>query len=93
MHPPTPPFGKPTQQAVSSREQILDDRENGGMQVLREEEREEREAKAATVSLRKSPGKRTQSESLKGLREIVAGGGGGQGHGGRVGILGVEKGL
>ena len=93
IHPPTPPSGKPAQQAVSSRKQILDDRENGGMQILREEAQEEKEAKAATVSLRKSPRKRTQSESLKGLREMVTGGGGVQGHGGRVGILGVEKGL
>ena len=93
MHPPSSPLGKPAQQAVSSREQILEDRDNSGIRVLREEEREEMEARAATVSLKKSSRKRTQSESLKGLRERVTGGGGGQGHGGRVGILGVEKGL
>ncbi|KAI9753524.1 MAG: hypothetical protein M4579_005121 [Chaenotheca gracillima] len=71
---PSIPIGKATQQAVGSRDQILQDREGGGPSVLDDEAEEEREARA---NLRRSPRKvksgtlTPQAGSLKNLRERV----------------------
>ena len=81
--------GKAKIQAATSRQQILDDKEGGGPDVLREETAEEQEAKSI---LRRSPRKRAKSsskETLAGLRERVSGAGGM--HRG-AGIIGVDKG-
>lgn len=86
---PSAPVGKAEFQAAGSRQQILEDKETGGPEVLRDEAAEEQEAKSL---LRRSPRKRAKSsskETLAGLRERVSGAGGM--HRG-AGILGVEKG-
>ncbi|KZF23996.1 hypothetical protein L228DRAFT_227865 [Xylona heveae TC161] len=48
---PLVPEGKATKQAVGSREQVLQDRERGGAQVLAEETAEEKAAKAAVAAV------------------------------------------
>ena len=90
---PQPPQGKAEFQAAGSRQQILDDKAGGGVQVLMAEAKEEREADLEAKSLlRRSPHKRAKSsskETLAGLRERVSGAGA---HGRGVGVLGMESG-
>lgn len=86
---PQVPAGKASQQALGSRQQIIDDKSPaGGMQVLKEEAAEEREAQRV---LRRSPRKKTMpstpSAGLKGLRDRVNT----SLHGKGSGILGVES--
>ena len=80
--------GKAESQAAGSREQVLEDPQHGGKQVLAEEADEEREAqKTARVSTRRrTASSLTQSDSLRGLRERVTA------HGRRGSILGMESG-
>lgn len=89
---PQPPAGKAAFQAAGSRQQILDDKAGGGVQVLMAESKEEKEA---VGQLRRSPRKRAKSSSkdtFAGLRERVSGAGAGT-HGRNVtGVLGVESG-
>ncbi|CAD0038067.1 unnamed protein product [Aureobasidium pullulans] len=69
---PSIPEGKASLQALGSRQQILDDKAGGGVEVLLEEAAEEREAQRV---LRRSPRKKTVSQAssapLKGLRDRV----------------------
>lgn len=69
---PAIPEGKAALQALGSRQQILDDKAGGGVEVLVEEAAEEREAQRV---LRRSPRKKavssTPSVPLKGLRDRV----------------------
>lgn len=86
---PQPPAGKAELQAAGSRQQILDDKKDGGPSVLAEEAVEEREAKA---SLRRGPRSRATStlsakDSFKGLRDRVTGG---SMHGRSGAIIGVD---
>ena len=86
---PYPPEGKATFQAAGSRQQVLDDKAAGGIQVLMAESKEEKEAESV---LRRSPRKRAKSsskETLAGLRERVSGKGA---HGRGVGVMGVGGG-
>ena len=82
---PRVPAGKATQQAIGSRQQILDDRQGGGISVLAEESMEEMKAQK---NLRRSSRKRTTSSGLKGFAETV--------HqslqGKATGVLGVDSG-
>lgn len=85
---PQPPAGKAELQAAGSRQQILDDKQDGGPSVLAEESREEKEARNF---LRRSPRKRATSslspkDSFKGLRDRVTG----SMHGRAGGIIGVD---
>ena len=85
---PSVPSGKAELQALGSRQQILDDKEGGGMQVLAEEDAEEQEAHRV---LRRSTRKRnissTPAAGLKGLRDRMNG----SLHGKTSGVLGVES--
>lgn len=65
---PRVPVGKATQQAIGSRQQVLDDRQGGGISVLAEESWEEMKVQQR---VRKSPRKRTTSSGLKGLADRV----------------------
>lgn len=81
------PAGKAELQAAASREQVLEDAQYGGREVLEEEAQEEKEARRM---MRKSNRRRTASsltgsESLRGLRERVSI------HGRQGGILGMES--
>lgn len=72
---PPPPAGKAELQAAGSRQQVLDDKKDGGPSVLIDEAREEKEAKA---SLRKGPRSRAAStrsatDSFRGLKDRVTG--------------------
>ena len=83
---PKIPVGKAELQATGSREQVLEDFENGGRRILEEETQGEKEARSM---IRKSNRRRTassltQSDSLRGLRERVSI------HGRTGGILGME---
>lgn len=82
---PYGPAGKAMHQAISSREQILNDREGSGVSVLAEETAEEMKAQQR---LRRSPRKRPTSSGLKGFADRV----GDSLHGKSSGILGVESG-
>lgn len=71
--PPKAPKGKATAQALDSRKQVLDDKENGGVNVIAEEIAEEQRA---TASLRRSARKKgsiSSEVSLKGLKDRVSG--------------------
>ncbi|KAK3725442.1 Sphingolipid C4-hydroxylase sur2 [Vermiconidia calcicola] len=81
---PRIPAGKATQQALSSRQQILDDQQTGGIEVLAEESTEEVLAQQQKAKRRK----RTTSSGLKGFADRV--GESLQGRG--TGVLGVESG-
>jgi len=86
---PQPPNGKAEQQAAGSRQQILDDKKDGGPSVLANEAYEEKDAKA---SLRKGPRSRATStlsakDSFKGLRDRMTGS---SMHGRAGGIIGVD---
>ncbi|KAI9845929.1 MAG: hypothetical protein M1837_004465 [Sclerophora amabilis] len=85
---PPVPAGKAFLQAAGSRDQTLQDSENGGPGVLLDEAEEEKEAKA---NLRRSPRKKTasltpQAGGLKNLRERVNG----SLHGRGGAVLGLE---
>jgi len=85
---PQPPLGKAELQAAGSRQQILDDKKDGGVSVLAAEAYEEKEARN---SMRQSPRKRATStlsakDSFKGLRDRVTG----SMHGRTGGIIGVD---
>ena len=85
---PQPPAGKAELQAAGSRQQILDDQEDGGPSVLADEAYEEKEARKF---LRRSPRKRATStlsskDSFKGLRDRVPT----SMHGRARGIIGVD---
>ncbi|KAL6720551.1 Sphingolipid C4-hydroxylase sur2 [Lecanora helva] len=85
---PQPPLGKAEFQAAGSRQQVLDDKKDGGPGVLFDESHEE---KQAIASLNRSSRRRTTStlsakDSLKGLRGRVTG----SGHGRTGGILGMD---
>ena len=72
---PLPPKGKAELQAAGSRQQILDDKKDGGPQVLIQEAIEEKEARSL---LRREGRRRTasslsQTDSLKGLKDRVTG--------------------
>jgi len=69
---PKVPEGKATSQAIGSREQVLQDRQNGGPGVIAEEVAEEKEAQ---LYLKRSTRKKKtqQNASLKGLRERIDG--------------------
>ncbi|KAL8875084.1 MAG: hypothetical protein Q9198_006509 [Flavoplaca austrocitrina] len=72
---PLPPKGKAELQAAGSRQQILDDKQDGGPQVLIQEAIEEKEARSL---LRREGRRRTasslsQTEGLKGLKDRVTG--------------------
>lgn len=79
---PEVPEGKAAHQAAGSREQVLEDKEDGGVAVLAEEAEEER---IAEKSIRTTNHRRTASNSLKGLRQRVSS------FGRKGGIIGVEK--
>jgi len=88
---PRAPAGKAAQQAIGSRQQVLDDRQGGGISVLAEESAEEIRARQSLQqkSLRRSPRKRsTTSSGLKGLADRV----GESLHGKSSGVLGVDSG-
>lgn len=85
---PEAPAGKAQLQAAGSRQQILDDKKDGGVSVLADEALEEKGARAA---VRRRPRKSTTSslptrDSFKGLRERVTG----SMHGRTGGIIGVD---
>ena len=85
---PTVPAGKATQQAASSREQVLEDTRDGGAHILAEEAQEEKEARSMVrkSNRRRAASSLTQSDSLRGLRERVSI------HGRTGGMLGMESG-
>jgi sphinganine C4-monooxygenase len=81
---PRVPSGRPTRQAVASRQQVLDDTSGaGGITVLAEENNEEFKVK---TKLRQSPRKRAANSGLKGLADRM----GESLHGRGTGVLGVE---
>ena len=88
---PHAPSGKAAQQAVGSRQQILDDRHGGGVSVLAEESAEEvlaqQKLRQQAQNLRRSPRKRTTSSGLKGFADRV----GDSLHGKSSGVLGVDS--
>lgn len=86
---PAAPAGLASEQAASSRQQILDDKANGGVHILVEEAEEERDAiKTIRKSTRRKTGSSTpQTDSLKGLRVRVTG----SMHGRTGGMLGMES--
>ena len=73
------------QQAAASQRQVLDDNENGGAQILREEQAEEQEVirKVTRSSRRKTGSIDPKGDSLRGLRDRMAG----SLHGRRTAIL------
>ncbi|KAK4545212.1 hypothetical protein LTR36_003391 [Oleoguttula mirabilis] len=89
---PRVPAGKAAQQAVGSRQQVLDDRQGGGISVLAEESAEEVRARQNLQQRslpRRSPRKRsTTSSGLKGFADRV----GESLHGKSSGVLGVDSG-
>ncbi|KAK4690344.1 sphinganine C4-monooxygenase, partial [Lecanoromycetidae sp. Uapishka_2] len=85
---PQPPAGKAELQAAGSRQQILDDKKDGGPTVLADEAYEEKEARKTSLQ---TPRKRATSamsakDSFKGLRDRVTG----SMHGRTGGIIGVD---
>lgn len=85
---PRIPAGKATQQAISSRQAILDDHGDGGVAVLAQESVEEVAAQQRLAKQRSPHRKRTTSIGLKGLADRV--GESLQGKG--TGVLGMESG-
>ena len=85
---PQPPTGKAEFQAAGSRQQILDDKKDGGPSILADEAREEKDARNF---VRRSPRKRATSslsskDSFKGIRDRVTG----SMHGRAGAIIGVD---
>lgn len=96
LEPKIPP-GKASQQALGSRQQVLEDKVSGGVQVLVEESLEEikaqqklrqqqQQAQSQSQS-QQSPRKRVAGSGLKGLADLV----GDSFHGKGTGVLGVES--
>ena len=85
---PRIPAGKATHQAISSRQQILDDREGGGVSVLAEESVEEVKAQKTASSDGRRSRRSTASSGLKGFADRVSE----SLHGKGTGVLGVESG-
>ena len=83
---PKVPAGKAELQAAGSREQVLEDTQNGGRRILVEETQEEKEARCVVrrSNRRRTASSLTQSDGLRGLRERVSI------HGRTGGILGME---
>ncbi|KAL8836940.1 MAG: hypothetical protein Q9170_002740 [Blastenia crenularia] len=86
---PLPPPGKAELQAAGSRQQVLDDRKDGGAQVLVQEAAEEKEARnlLKKSARRRTPSSMSQTDSLKGLKDRVSG----SMHGRAGAILGMES--
>jgi sphinganine C4-monooxygenase len=86
QQPQPPTGGKAEQQAAGSREQVLEDPNVDGVQVLKEEAQEEKEARSMVrkSNRRRTASSLTQSDSLRGLREKVSA------HGRTGGILGMS---
>ncbi|TKA55852.1 hypothetical protein B0A55_12665, partial [Friedmanniomyces simplex] len=86
---PRVPAGKATHQALGSRQQILDDRQSGGISVVAEETAEEVRAQQQQQKPRRSLRKRTTSSGLglKGFADRV----GESLHGKSSGVLGVDS--
>ena len=84
---PAAPPGQAEQQVAGSREQVLEDVQNGGAQILKEEAQEEKEARSMVrkSNRRMTASSLTQSDSLRGLRDRVSI------HGRTGGILGMES--
>ncbi len=85
---PQPPAGKAAFQAAGSRQQILDDKAGGGVQVLMAEAKEERAAEGLLKRSTRMRAKSSSKDTLAGLRERVSVGA----HGRGVGVLGMESG-
>lgn len=85
---PAVPAGKAEYQAAGSRQQVLDDKNDGGLEVLKEEAREEKEARKTVKksTRRRATSSVSQADSFKGLRDRIPG----SMHGRAGGILGVD---
>ena len=84
------PLTKGELQVADSRQQVLEDNEAGGIEVLLEESHEERDARrllSRDRNRRKTTNSISGTESLKGLRDRVAG----SMHGRAGGIIGMES--
>lgn len=86
---PAAPAGKAEYQAAGSRQQVLDDKKDGGIAVLKEEAREEKEARTVLKrsSRRRATSSVSQADNFKGLRDRITG----SMHGRTGGILGMES--
>jgi len=69
---PSVPDGKATAQAIGSREQVLEDRQGGGTDVLADEAEEEMEA-LETANRKTGRPSRRSTGGLRGLRQRVDG--------------------
>ena len=80
--------GKAELQAAESRQQVLEDKDNGGAEVLVDEAREEKEVRTMLkrTTRRRTTNSISGTDSLKGLRDRVTG----SIHS-RGGILGMES--
>lgn len=80
--------GKAELQAAESRQQVLEDKDNGGAEVLMDEAREEKEVRTMLkrTTRRRTTNSISGTDSLKGLRDRVTG----SIHS-RGGILGMES--
>ena len=86
---PAYPAGKAALQAASSRQQVLNDPRDGGVDVLAEEAQEEKEVRTTIRrgARRKTASSLSPNDSFKGLRDRVTG----SMHGRTGGIIGVES--
>ena len=86
---PAFPMTKGEIQVAESHQQVLDDNEGGGYDVLQEESREEKDARRLLSRDRRKNTTNSMSgtDSLKGLRDRVAG----SMHGRAGGIIGMES--
>ena len=87
---PTVPSLKAKLQAAGSRQQILDDKEDGGAEILVKEAQEEKEVKETVrrSARRRAASSISQNDSLKGFRDRVTGT---AMHGRAGGIIGMES--
>ncbi|MCJ1265775.1 hypothetical protein MMC22_005655 [Lobaria immixta] len=85
---PAAPAGKAEYQAAGSRQQVLDDKD-GGIDVLKGEAREEKDARTALKrsTRRRATSSVSQADNFKGLRDRITG----SIHGRTGGILGMES--
>lgn len=86
---PAAPAGKADCQAAGSRQQVLDDKNDGGIDVLKDEAREEKDARTVLKrsTRRRETSSVSQADSFKGLRDRITG----SMHGRTGGILGMES--
>lgn len=86
---PAAPAGKAEYQAAGSRQQVLDDKRDGGIDVLKDEAREEKDARTALKrsTRRRATSSVSQADNFKGLRDRITG----SIHGRTGGILGMES--